>query len=108
MKVILSCSVLLSFAAIAAASDPTRPDVGLAQQLTEQQAVQAIKQHQLRLNLIKEVAGQPLAMINGKAVRIGEQIDGFQVVAIQAQQVQLQQGEQTIWLPLFKMMKTND
>lgn len=109
MKVILSCSLYLLFCIAAqAASDPTKPDLQLAQLSTSPATeINAVaEQTKLKLGLIKNVQGQHMALINGQSVKPGDQIEGYTVLSISRAQVVLQQGSERLTLSLFKAMKT--
>ncbi len=109
MKVILSCSLCLGLSfAVMASSDPTKPDLQIAAPLsapaTEAEVTDVSAKFKLRL--IKNVQGHYMALINGKSVKEGDDIEGYKVLNINRQQVVLQQANETLTLSLFKAMKT--
>lgn len=61
-----------------------------------------------RLTTIVHSGEQHVAVINGKAVRVGDQIGAAQVVAIQAWQVRLMQGEKSIVISLSRSKVRDD
>ena len=107
MKVTLSCSLCLILSvSVAAFSDPTRPDVAVTspQSVSATGALDAVQS--FKLGLIKNVQGQYMALVNGRAVRQGDEIEGYQVLTITNQQVVLQKQNERLTLNLFKAMKT--
>ncbi len=80
------------------ASDPTQPEIiAVAAVATAGQAPALPK-----LTLIQSSGSRYQAVINGRLVRPGDTIDGFQVQQINARQVFLRQGERQLVLNLFK------
>ncbi len=109
MKVILSCSLCLVLSlAVAAATDPTKPDVDMAVpvSVTAAETLVADIGAKFKLGLIKNVQGQHMALINGQSVKQGDEIDGYTVLSINRQQVVLQQANERLTLSLFKVMKS--
>jgi hypothetical protein len=108
MKVILSCSFCLGLSmAAVAASDPTKPELAIAVPVSTAAPEHAVMQNsKFKLGLVKNVRGHFMALINGQAVKEGEQIDGYTVVEINRQQVVLQRANERLTLSLFKAMKT--
>lgn len=108
MKVILSCSLglLLSWA-LSAATDPTRPELKTATNTAALAAAeaQAKASDKFKLKLIKNDQGQRMALINGKALKQGDTLEGYQVLTITDQEVILQQADERLTLSLFKAMK---
>lgn len=109
MKVILSCSLCLVLSnAVVAASDPTKPDMAMAVPVSvaAEGATVTDVVTKFKLGLIKNVQGQHMALINGQAVKQGDEIEGYKVLSINRQQVVLQQANERLTLSLFKVMKT--
>ncbi|MCA1929306.1 hypothetical protein [Rheinheimera sp.] len=109
MKVILSCSLCLILSCAAqSASDPTRPDAAMieAAALSEVDTEVTEPNVKFRLGLIKQVQGEHMALINGVSVKQGDEIEGYQVLSINRQQVVLQRANERLTLNLFKAMKT--
>lgn len=61
-----------------------------------------------RLTTIVRSGDRHVAVVNGKAVRVGDQIGGARVAAIDAWQVQLKQGDETIVIPLRRSRTRDD
>ena len=94
-----SLAVLLALTATLQvwASDPTQPEImALAPVATADQAPALPK-----LTLIQFSGSRFHAVINGRLVRPGDEIDGYQVQQINARQVFLRQGERQLVLNLF-------
>ncbi len=60
-----------------------------------------------RLTTIVRSADHHVAVINGKALRVGDQIGGAQVEAIEAWQVRLKRGAENIVVPLRRLKIRN-
>lgn len=108
MKVILSCSLcaLLSWTLLAA-DDPTKPELKskVKTAVSEADEVQVKASDKFKLRLIKNDQGQRMALINGKALKQGDLLDGYRVLTITDQEVVLQQADERLTLSLFKAMK---
>jgi hypothetical protein len=61
-----------------------------------------------RLTTIVHSADRHVAVINGKALRVGDQIGAAQVVAIEAWQVRLMQGDKSILISLSRSKVRDD
>lgn len=102
MKVILSCSLLLSSCCLQAYSDPTLPERVFTGAL---EAEERVVQVELKLSLIRSERNQPVARINGVMLRQGDKIEGWELVTIAPAWVLLRQGAEQKTLRLFKTIK---
>jgi len=61
-----------------------------------------------RLTTIVHSGDRHVAVINGKALRVGDQIAAAEVVAIEAWRVRLKQGDKNIVIPLSRSKVRDD
>ena len=73
-------------------TDPTRPEVFAAAEPETPAA-------QLQLSLVR-LGPKPLAVINGSALRVGERIEGYRLLAVSSNQVTLASQSGRLILPL--------
>lgn len=95
MKILSGFSLVLLAISIGVTADPTQPAPGWNS--SNANAAAAASRPTIRLQLIKQTASGPVALINGQLVRKGEFYQQYQVLDIQNKQVVLQRnGEQQV------------
>ena len=89
-------AVLLLCSSLLLAADPTQPPRG------PQSAVDQPKRAQsaLKLQAILRTAGSARAVINGRTLRVGEQVAGARVLAIDVRSVRLERQGRRVTLSL--------
>ncbi|MEE2025927.1 hypothetical protein [Alkalimonas mucilaginosa] len=103
MQILFSFSVLLLLISMAAMADPTRPARG-ASQLSQPGAADVIMQ----LHLIRWQEHNAHAVINGRVLQVGDEVNGYRLQAIHPDHVQLEQAGVQRQLFLFQKMTHND
>lgn len=81
---------------------PMRPLKKTAHRIIMKGQPRVSKAPSLKLKGVILGGGNPVAIINGKLLRLGESIDGYQVVRIEAKEVFLKSGNSTFRLELAK------
>jgi hypothetical protein len=81
---------------------PTKPLKNAEQRITPKGQPRAQKASSLKLKGVIVGGSNSVAIINGKLLRLGERIDGYQVVRIEEKEVLLRSGNITFKLELAK------
>ena len=81
---------------------PTRPLKKAEQRMTSKGQPRAQKATSLKLKGVIVGGSNSVAIINGKLLRLGEKIDGYQVIRIEEKNVFLRSGNTTLKLELAK------
>ena len=81
---------------------PVRPLYQVGQRITLKGESRVQKAPGLKLKGVIVGGNNPVAIINGKFLRLGERIDGYQVVRIEENKVFLRSGNSTFKLELAK------
>ena len=89
-------AALLGFSSLLSAADPTQPPRGPLSVVDQPKRAQA----SLKLQAILRTTGTARAVINGRTLRVGEQVAGARVLAIGERSVRLERQGQRITLPL--------
>ena len=81
---------------------PTRPWKKTVRKATRKPRTRSQKHPPFKLKGVIMGGGNSVAIINGKLLRLGERIDGYQLVRIEEKEVFLRSGNRTVKLKLAK------